>query len=66
MTFWQFLNAHKTKFTGALLAVIGFLQTQTVQLQALMSPVTFAWFSVIAGATVAGLGFLNSRSKPNA
>lgn len=62
MTFWQFINDHKTKITGVLLAVIGFLQTQTVQLQALMSPQAFAWFSVIAGAVVAGLGFLNSHN----
>lgn len=63
MTFWQFVNAHKTKITGVALAIIGFLQTQTVQLQALMSPSAFAWFSVLAGATVAGLGFLNSRQE---
>jgi hypothetical protein len=55
------LNEHKTKITGALLVLIGALQANSQTIQGLVSPETFAWFTVGAGALVAVLGFLNSN-----
>lgn len=57
------LSEHKTKITGALLVLIGALQANSATLQALVTPKSFAWFTVAAGAVVAVLGFFNSSSK---
>jgi hypothetical protein len=63
VTFFTFLNSHKTKITGFLLVIAGALQANTTVLQAVMTPAQFAWFTVIVGCIVAGLGFINGN-KP--
>ena len=59
----KFLNAHKTKVVGFLLMVIGSLQTNAATVQSMMSAKHFAWFTILIGAVVAVLGFLNSQSS---
>lgn len=59
--FAAMLNRHKTKITGALVAMLGVVQTNAAALQAAMSPQAYAWTMVGAGCFVALLGFLNGR-----
>lgn len=63
---WKFLNDHPTKITGFLLVVAGSLQANTAALQSVMTPKSYAWFTVIVGCIVAALGFVNGSRKPNA
>jgi bacteriorhodopsin len=56
----KWILRNPTKITGAIIVVIGALQTNTTALQALMTPKQFAWFTVGAGAFVALLGFVNT------
>lgn len=63
MKLLAFLNRHKTKLTGFALVIAGSLQANTTVLQSAMSPAQFAWFTVIVGCIVAGLGFINGN-KP--
>lgn len=59
----QYLRTHPTRITGFLLVVLGTLQANSPQLQALLSPKVYAFVTIIVGALVAGLGFLNSRRQ---
>lgn len=61
MMLLRFLNHHKTKLTGFMLVIAGALQANTTVLQAVMTPGQFAWFTVIVGCVVAGLGFINGQ-----
>lgn len=56
----NFLNQHKTKITGLLIALIGALQANSAVIQTLVTPEQFAWFTVGAGVFVALLGVVNS------
>ena len=59
-----FLNANKTKITGALLATLAFVQTNSA-LGTLMSPTTYAWTMFFVGLFVTFLGFLNTPTPPS-
>ena len=61
--FMAMLNRHKTKITGALIAMFGVVQANALALQAALSPQAYARTMIGAGMLVALLGFLNSR-KP--
>jgi len=63
MSILAFLNAHKTKITGALLVVAGALQANASTIQGMVSPKGYAWFTVGVGCLVALLGFLNQGSR---
>lgn len=63
MNLLTFINSHKTKITGFLLVIAGALQANTTVLQSVMTPAQFAWFTVVVGCVVAGLGFINGN-KP--
>ena len=54
-----FLNANKTKITGALLTTLAFVQTNSA-LGSLLSPTTYAWTMFFVGLFVTFLGFLNN------
>lgn len=56
----NYISANKTKITGALLVLFGFIQTQSETLRALLTPERYAWVTMIIGGAVAVLGFLNS------
>lgn len=61
MTFWDFLNLHKTKITGILLVASQFLQ-QSPKLVTLLSPTTFDIVDICLGLTIVIIGFLNSNA----
>lgn len=61
MTILNTLKTHPTRITGFLMVAIGALQANSNVLQTLLTDKQFAWFTVVAGAVVAGLGFLNAR-----
>lgn len=63
MKFFEFLNRHKTKLTGLVLVVLGSIQANITALQALLTPREFAWSTVMIGAIVAAIGFLNGRAR---
>lgn len=56
----NYVNANKTKITGALLVLFGVLQTQSETIRGLLDERAFAWFTIAVGCIVAVLGFLNS------
>ncbi len=58
-----FLNANKTKITGALLSVLAFIQTNSA-LGTLLSPTAYAWTMFFVGLFVTFLGFLNNPTPP--
>ena len=58
-----FLNRHKTKITGLLIAVLGQVQASAVHLGTILSAKEFAQLMFWCGLLVTVLGFLNSR-KP--
>lgn len=60
-----FLNANKTKLTGAILAVLAFVQTNSA-LGTLLSPTAYAWTMFFVGLFVTFLGFLNNPTPPPA
>ena len=62
--FLVYIWLNPTKLTGFLLVVAGALQGNTTVLQTVMTPQGYAWFTVIVGCLVAGLGFLNGTRKP--
>lgn len=55
-----FLNANKTKLTGAILSVLAFIQTNTA-LNGLLTPKQYAWTMFFVGLFVTFLGFLNNN-----
>jgi hypothetical protein len=59
-----FLNANKTKITGALLTTLAFVQTNSA-LGTLLSPTTYAWTMFFVGLFVTFLGFLNTPTPPS-
>jgi hypothetical protein len=63
MSIVRFLYNHKTKITGMLLVACGAVQANATSIQEVVSPHTYAWFTVGIGVLVAVLGFVNS-SKP--
>lgn len=56
-----FLNANKTKLTGAILSVLAFIQTNSA-LNGLLTPTQYAWTMFFVGLFVTFLGFLNNPS----
>jgi hypothetical protein len=58
-----FLNANKTKITGALLTTLAFVQTNAA-LGTLLSPTAYAWTMFFVGLFVTFLGFLNTPTPP--
>lgn len=58
-----FLNANKTKITGALLTTLAFVQTNSA-LGTLLSPTAYAWTMFVVGLFVTFLGFLNNPTPP--
>jgi hypothetical protein len=58
-----FLNANKTKLTGALLTTLAFIQTNAA-LGSLLSPKAYAWTMFFVGLFVTFLGFLNTPTPP--
>lgn len=60
-----FLNANKTKLTGAILSMLAFIQTNTA-LNGLLTPTQYAWTMFFVGLFVTFLGFLNNPSPPDA
>lgn len=56
-----FLNANKTKLTGAILSVLAFIQTNTA-LNGLLTPKQYAWTMFFVGLFVTFLGFLNNNT----
>jgi hypothetical protein len=60
---WNFLKTHPQKLTGLLLVVIGSVQANLTMLQPLVSPKAFAVGTMITGALVAALGFINTTKK---
>jgi hypothetical protein len=63
MKMLAFLNANKTKLTGAILAVLAFVQTNSA-LGTLLSPTAYAWTMFFVGLFVTFLGFLNTPTPP--
>lgn len=59
---WLWRNP--TKLTGFLLVILGSVQANSVSLQSVLTPAQYAWFTVVVGGVVAGLGFLNGTRKP--
>jgi hypothetical protein len=59
-----FLNANKTKITGALLTTLAFVQTNSA-LGTLLSPTAYAWTMFVVGLFVTFLGFLNNPTPPS-
>jgi hypothetical protein len=59
-----FLNANKTKLTGAILSVLAFIQTNSA-LGTLLSPTAYAWTMFFVGLFVTFLGFLNTPTPPS-
>jgi hypothetical protein len=66
MKVFDALKTHPTRITGFLMVAIGALQANSNVLQTLLTDKQFAWFTVVAGAVVAGLGFLNARGPTEA
>lgn len=62
-TILNFLNRHKTKLTGLLIAVLGQVQASAASLGTMLEPHQFAQVMFWCGILVTALGFLNSR-KP--
>lgn len=62
MNAFSLLKTHPTRATGFLLVVLGSLQASSEQIRALISPEAFAWATIVVGAIVAGLGFLNASA----
>lgn len=62
--FLAYLWQHPTKITGFLLVILGSVQANSLSLQSVLTPAQYAWFTVIVGCLVAGLGFLNGTRKP--
>jgi hypothetical protein len=60
---FAFLNANKTKLTGALLTTLAFIQTNAA-LGSLLSPKAYAWTMFFVGLFVTFLGFLNTPTPP--
>jgi hypothetical protein len=58
------LQRNPTKLTGFLLVILGSVQANSVSLQSVLTPAQYAWFTVVVGGIVAGLGFLNGSRKP--
>ena len=58
----RFLNAHKTKIVGLLLAALGSVQANSGAIQSIISPQHFAYLTIGAGVLVAILGFINSSA----
>lgn len=56
------LDRNKTKITGLVIAVLGALQAASPQLQAVMSPRTYAITMIFLGVLVSVFGFLNSQA----
>jgi hypothetical protein len=54
---------HKTKITGAALAVVSALQATSSSLQAVLPPTQFAWVTTGIGVLVTILGFANSNNQ---
>jgi hypothetical protein len=59
-----FLNANKTKITGAILTTLAFVQTNSA-LGTLLSPTAYAWTMFFVGLFVTFLGFLNNPTPPS-
>jgi hypothetical protein len=55
------LKTHPTRLTGFLLVVLGSLQASSEQIRALITPEAYAIATIVVGALVAGLGYLNAR-----
>lgn len=62
--FLAYIRQHPTKITGFLLVILGSVQANSLSLQSVLTPAQYAWFTVIVGGIVAGLGFLNGTRKP--
>lgn len=61
MKFLEWLNRHKTKLTGFLLVVLGSVQANLTILQSSLDPQTYAVTTIVIGAVVAAIGFVNGR-----
>lgn len=58
-----FLNANKTKLTGAVLTTLAFIQTNSA-LGTMLSPTAYAWTMFFVGLFVTFLGFMNNPTPP--
>lgn len=56
----RFLNANKTKLSGALLSLLAFLQANGDLVTTLFGPKAFAWIVFASGAVFTVYGFLNN------
>lgn len=63
MTFWQFINANKTKILGLFTVALGFIQAYP-GLTELLSATAYAWTMFFIGLGVTICGFLNSKQGP--
>lgn len=61
MTFWQFLDTHKTKITGFLLVIATTLQGSP-QLPVLLPEAALHAVQLILSLVVVGIGFLNGHT----
>lgn len=57
---FTFINRHKTKICGIVLAGLGALQANSQMMQSVLSQKDFAYVSMALGFLVAVIGFINT------
>lgn len=62
MTFWQFINANKTKILGIAIIIVSFIQADTGLVQ-LIGETAYAWTMRVCGLCALIFGFLNNPKK---